>query len=396
MQSANDSYVFTFDSKPIRMLLVNGEPWLCGKDIASVLEYKNVRDAMAKHVDNEDKMRYVDLYGPVANRDTPIEQPHMIYINESGLYSLVLRSRMPTAKQFKRWVTSEVLPSIRRNGYYVDPNIQDEKMQMLVEEYKSRMEAAENKLEAAEQKLEVAEKKVVKLSSFVTNIQALEKKQVIYIATCRSLAAQNRFKFGGVQSMQQLATRLTNYNTGHAADDPFYICKYIMCNNFRLIESHIHHILSVFHDKKDSKKEMLHIRYNLLCDTIDLIVENADKEVDYINERCQSMIESTINDEPIIPEPVDNLSITVTKKTRKKKYDVDVSEWSDEQLDELINRLIEQLNGRLTVNWMYDVKPMIEKHGPLTTIKNRFKEYLLDKFPSVKLVWANKQLALTE
>ena len=94
----------------IRTVEVNGEPWFVGKDVAEVLGYSNTRDALAKRVDDEDK--------GVANCDTPSGRQNMAIINESGLYSLVLGSKLPTAKKFKRWVTSDVLPSIRKHGLY--------------------------------------------------------------------------------------------------------------------------------------------------------------------------------------------------------------------------------------------------------------------------------------
>lgn len=94
----------------IRVVELDGEPWLVGKDVATALGYSNPRDALAKHVDPEDK--------GVAKCDTPSGEQDMTIINESGLYSLVLSSKLPTARKFRRWVTSEVLPSIRRNGFY--------------------------------------------------------------------------------------------------------------------------------------------------------------------------------------------------------------------------------------------------------------------------------------
>jgi len=89
----------------------NGQPFFVGKDVAKALGYNNTRDALRKHVDDEDK-------GTVAIRDTAYET-RAIVINESGLYSLVLASKLPQAKAFKRWVTSEVLPQIRKTGGYI-------------------------------------------------------------------------------------------------------------------------------------------------------------------------------------------------------------------------------------------------------------------------------------
>ena len=94
----------------IRTVELDGEPWLVGKDVAEALGYTNPRKALIDHVDDEDK-GVTKCYTPGGDQD-------MTIINESGLYSLVLSSKLPTARKFKRWVTSEVLPSIRRTGQY--------------------------------------------------------------------------------------------------------------------------------------------------------------------------------------------------------------------------------------------------------------------------------------
>ena len=96
----------------IRTTEIEGEPWFVGKDVAVALGYINSRKALTDHVDAEDK--------GVTKRDTLGGAQEMTVINESGLYALVLSSKLPGAKQFKRWVTSEVLPAIRRHGMYAD------------------------------------------------------------------------------------------------------------------------------------------------------------------------------------------------------------------------------------------------------------------------------------
>ena len=95
----------------IRSVEIDGEPWLVGKDVAVALGYSNPRKALIDHVDEEDK--------GVTKCDTPGGTQEMTIINESGLYSLILSSKLPGAKKFKRWVTSEVLPSIRKTGGYL-------------------------------------------------------------------------------------------------------------------------------------------------------------------------------------------------------------------------------------------------------------------------------------
>lgn len=95
----------------IRAVEIDGEGWLVGKDVAEALGYSNVRDALRKHVDAEDK--------GVAECDTPGGTQNMTVINESGVYSLAFGSKLPSAKKFKHWVTSEVLPSVRKYGAYM-------------------------------------------------------------------------------------------------------------------------------------------------------------------------------------------------------------------------------------------------------------------------------------
>jgi len=99
----------------VRTIVIDGQPWLIGKDVAEALSYQNTRDALRVHVDDEDKADVVIHDGR--------QKRKMISINESGLYSLILSSKLPTAKAFKRWVTSEVLPSIRKFGAYINDDV---------------------------------------------------------------------------------------------------------------------------------------------------------------------------------------------------------------------------------------------------------------------------------
>jgi prophage antirepressor-like protein len=92
----------------VRTLIIENEPWFVGKDIAEILEYRNGSRDINRHVDEEDKRKMM-LFDGKQNKETTI-------INESGLYSLILSSKMPSAKKFKRWVTSELLPSVRKSG----------------------------------------------------------------------------------------------------------------------------------------------------------------------------------------------------------------------------------------------------------------------------------------
>ncbi len=95
----------------VRTVMINDEPWFVGKDVAVALGYKEAAKAVREKVDEEDK--------GVSEMDTPGGKQKVMFVNESGLYTLVLSSKLPTSKQFKKWITSEVLPSIRKNGGYM-------------------------------------------------------------------------------------------------------------------------------------------------------------------------------------------------------------------------------------------------------------------------------------
>jgi prophage antirepressor-like protein len=113
--------VWVFEGSTVRTVQMNGEPWFIAKDIAEVLGYSNTRKAISDHVDDDDK--------GVTKCDTPGGMQDLTIINESGLYSLVLSSKMPNAKKFKKWVTSEVLPAIRKHGMYaIDDVLNDPDM----------------------------------------------------------------------------------------------------------------------------------------------------------------------------------------------------------------------------------------------------------------------------
>ena len=104
----------------VRTMLINNEPYFVGKDVASILGYKEPRSAVSKKVDEEDR--------GVSKIATPSGTQEMTVINESGLYSLILSSKLPSAKKFKRWVTSEVLPTIRKSGTYAIANTKVDKL----------------------------------------------------------------------------------------------------------------------------------------------------------------------------------------------------------------------------------------------------------------------------
>ena len=123
--------IFNYEGNEIRTTLINNEPWFVGKDVAEILGYKNTKDALISHIDKDDKkiiqrsdFTTIENYIPksalamnLVSADVP--NRGLTIINESGLYSLILSSKLEGAKKFKKWVTSEVLPTIRKHGAYM-------------------------------------------------------------------------------------------------------------------------------------------------------------------------------------------------------------------------------------------------------------------------------------
>ena len=139
----------TFENKEfgkVRVVEADGQPWFVGADVTKNLGYKNSRDALSKHVDDEDK--------GVANCDTLRGKQNLTVINESGLYSLMFSSKLPAAKAFKRWVTVEILPAIRLHGAYVT----DETLRKLQEDSGFKDELVKKLLDEKAEKSALADK----------------------------------------------------------------------------------------------------------------------------------------------------------------------------------------------------------------------------------------------
>lgn len=177
----------------VRTIQQNGEPWFVGKDVAEILGYKDTSDAMKKHVDIEDKLtrRFADSG---QNRE-------MYIINESGLYSLILSSKMPKAKEFKRWVTSEVIPAIRKTGGYIagSENMTDaEIMAKAVLVAQSTIQQRDQRIKELESDVAAAKPKVL----FADAVSASD--STILIGDLAKILKQNGYNTGQKRLFQWL------------------------------------------------------------------------------------------------------------------------------------------------------------------------------------------------
>ncbi|WP_340601926.1 phage antirepressor [Staphylococcus aureus] len=162
---------FNFEELPVRTLTVDNEPYFVGKDVAEILGYSNTRDALSKHVDEDDKEI-------LTSRNTTLENlPNrgLTAVNESGLYSLIFSSKLESAKRFKRWVTSDVLPAIRKHGIYATDNVIEQTLKdpdyiiTVLTEYKKEKE--QNLL--LQQQVEVNKPKVLFADSVAGSVNSI-------------------------------------------------------------------------------------------------------------------------------------------------------------------------------------------------------------------------------
>lgn len=190
----------------IRTVERDGEPWFVGKDVAAALGYSNSRKALADHVDDEDKgVTKCDTLGGVQD---------LTVINESGLYSLVLSSKLPTARKFKRWVTSEVIPTIRKHKAYMTPDkleevlLNPDTLIQLAQNLKSEQEARR----AAEAKIEADHPKVLFADAVSTSEQSILIGQLAKIIRQNGVPMGERRLFQWMRENGYLGKHGSRYN----------------------------------------------------------------------------------------------------------------------------------------------------------------------------------------
>lgn len=173
----------------VRAVEINGEGWLIGKDVAEVLGYSNTSDALKKHVDIEDK--------GVAKCDTLGGSQEMIVINESGLYSLVLRSKLPGAKKFRRWVTSEVLPQIRKTGGYIQISEEMSEAEIMAKAFiisRKTIEKKDELLKAKDKEIKDLSQDLTQKNRFINQIAV--SKNSLKVEEVAQIASKQGIKIG--------------------------------------------------------------------------------------------------------------------------------------------------------------------------------------------------------
>lgn len=210
----------------IRTVTIDGEPWFVGKDVAEILGYSNNRKALADHVDEDDK--------GVTKCDTPGGMQDLTIINESGLYSLILSSKLPTAKRFKHWVTNEVLPAIRKNGGYIagQENLSDAELMAKAILVAQRTIEEKNKvIEQQRQKIEIDKPKTIFADAVSTS------KSSILIGDLAKLICQNGYQIGQKRLFQWMRDNGYLIKSGFSYNMPMQ--RYVEQGLFEVKESNV-------------------------------------------------------------------------------------------------------------------------------------------------------------
>lgn len=219
-KNTNKIAIFTSEEfGQIRTMEMDGEPWFVGKDVAKALGYSNARDAISKHVHEDDK--------GVAKCDTLGGKQDLTVINESGLYALIFSSKLESAKRFKHWVTSEVLPSVRKNGGYIDGQeiMSDEELLAKAVLMSQKIIEEKNKI------IEKNQKKLAKQQPLVDfAVHVSQSKDTIDMGTMAKIAKNEQIDIGRNRLIKWLKDKkILRYNNA-----PYQ--KYIQRGYFDVIE----------------------------------------------------------------------------------------------------------------------------------------------------------------
>jgi prophage antirepressor-like protein len=229
---------YSYDNNVIRTYLLNDTPWFCGKDIANILGFKDTDQTLRKNVDNDDKIELETLFGnhTIPVLETGIENYNkrdlkMIYINESGLYSLVLKSRIPSANAFKNFVTKKLLPAVRKAG---------------IDKYIKELNRCRTELEEAKNKN----------LSLVKQIQCHlthDPDGWIYIATNKQYSTDNHYRIGRTSNLEN---RLRQYNIGRTKEDK--LC-YVYTREVAMVDTIELNIRTLLKEFRESPREDMYI-----------------------------------------------------------------------------------------------------------------------------------------
>jgi prophage antirepressor-like protein len=301
------------------------EPYFCGKDVCAILGYANIKKALLEHVKPKHKrdLKEFELgpgVGPNSDSQNQVKLGETIdnigyhdgkavYISEPGLYSLIMHSKAPFAEKFQDLVYETILPSIRKFGQFQLAQqfsnqlaIKDvEKATIIAAKDKDLAKALHDKAQAIADK-ELADKKAIHFKKMADRQKAREKNHVVYVATTKTYALNNRFKIGGVKSLSLLKSRLSTYNSGRPVGDKMYYAHIVSCVNYTHLEAKIKEVLGAHREVEDA--EVYNLHYNDVKFFVDFLSTRYNEEIDLHDEKLDQLVSNVLNLKPVVPEPI--------------------------------------------------------------------------------------------
>lgn len=335
----------TYQNKHLKVLFdEDGEVWFKSKDVADILGYKNQSQACSKYVMDSDKQEFKTF------NDTG-EHPSTIFINHSGLLSLILCSNLRVVKNFKHWVTSELLPSVLKHGEFTFDNVNSEENLRLKEE-----------LEYTKRILRSESEKSKKLLELNQATKKVDETEYIYICTTDIYQSKNLFKVGGVENFQLLKSRLSVYNSGESVSNLHYLVYARKCVNYKSVENLLKGLLLGFREEKN--KENYIIAFYWLHKILDEIIDDGTSVLNYININRNIMVDDTLKQhDKIVPIQLESIQANVPKDCKEIVL-------HDSELIENINKALETYNEKHEIKRI-DFLKHLENITPVIFKKNK-------------------------
>jgi prophage antirepressor-like protein len=289
----------------IKIIGTSEKPWFKADDVCKALGYVSTKDALHRHVKSHYKTDYKTVISEFAETANPEIDPRyegqQRYISEPGVYALIFGSKLPTADAFRTWVFEDVLPSIRQQGEYT---LRQELTKAISDKVANDKQLAAKDAELAQALAdkELADKKAIHFKKMADRQKAREKNHVVYVATTKTYALNNRFKIGGVKSMSLLKGRLSTYNSGRPIGDKMYYAHIVSCVNYTHLEAKIKEVLGAHREVEDA--EVYNLHYNDVKFFVDFLSTRYNEEIDPHETRIDELVANVLNLKPVVPEPI--------------------------------------------------------------------------------------------
>lgn len=389
------SRVFEWGGRKIRVAGTSEKLWFHGADIAGALGYANPGKAILNHVRERNKCSGLDISRSPEMGNLDKYEKQAIFINESGMYSLIMKSKLKEAEAFQDWVTDIVLPSIRRTGgYQVNAEVQ-----RLTSELTNQRLLTDNTERARKEAEEVARIERSRADNLQSENSQLkdainiktenEKKwndamdtsppkceQYMYVAASTVDMMKSLFKVGGVGEASSLQSRLTNYNSSRAEADQYFYVWFGKCHNYRMIEEGFWTVCERFRDKQDTKKEIVRLRFEHVIDVLQNLIDRNQTIIESYTDQYAEFRRSTVIDVPNVCKRLEIPGGTEKKTKSAKVEKIDASKLAATDLHTLIISVLNDEIRKSIPNYDFNLhaKTMSAKFN-WVDISQKFSEY---------------------